>query len=37
MDIQNMPKVQVYPYALNLTHSSEYFLPFSRQSVYASM
>ena len=37
MNLEELPKVQVYPYALNLTHSSDYFLPFSRQVVYSSM
>ena len=37
MNLDTLPKVQVYPYALNLTHSSDYFLPFSRQAIYSSM
>ena len=37
MNLDQLPKVQVYPYALNLTRSSDYFLPFSIQSVYSSM
>lgn len=32
-----LPKVQVYPYALNLTATSDYYLPFSRQKMYSSM
>ena len=37
MDLDRLPKVQVYPYSLNLTNTSDYFLPFSRQPVYSSM
>ena len=37
MSLDQLPKVQVYPYVLNLTSSSDYFLPFSRQSIYSSM
>ena len=34
---QGLPKVQVYPYALNLTANSDYYLPFSLQRMYSSM
>lgn len=30
MSLDKLPRVQVYPYALNLTSTSDYFLPFSR-------
>ena len=37
MDLTKVPKAQVYPYNLNLTRTSDYFLPFSRQVMYSSM
>lgn len=37
MSLEELPRVQVYPYALNLTSTCDYFLPFSRQPMYSSM
>ena len=37
MQLETLPLLITYPYSMNLTEGSEYFLPFSRQRVYASM
>lgn len=37
LNLESLPEIQVYPYTMNLTNGSDYFLPFSRQRVYSSM